>query len=150
MKAKSRLQSSAPESISLEQKETFASRRTPGSQNSHSSSYVLRYLKRLPLLVLSGLFFYGVFYVFTQVSPENIQNELIPNTYLPLLIIFFLANWFLFSFLTLTSRRSLIISLCLTLLLFFRLQTIFTPTLVGLTILGCVSYVFLVSYLHHT
>jgi hypothetical protein len=107
-KAKSRL-SSQPDSAprAPHQKTAFAF-------NSH-----LRYL---PTLLLS-LPFYGVlYYLFHQISPTQIQHILFPNSYMPLHVVFFLANGFLFSFLFINTRRGFLLSAVTTILLFLKLQ----------------------------
>ncbi len=89
-----------------------------------SSKLSKKYLRHLPLLFLSLPFYAGAYYIFIYIHPTQIQHFLIPNTYLPLQLVFFLGNFFLFSYLLLKTRRGLEISLWLNLVLFLKLQVI--------------------------
>lgn len=96
---------------------------------------ILSYLQYLPTLILGLVFTGGVYLVLTYVDPDKIKHFILPNTYLPLLILFFLAALFIFSFVWLNSRRGLITALGLSLILFFKLQQfILTPTIIALII----------------
>jgi hypothetical protein len=81
-------------------------------------------IKYLPILIVSFIFYYGVYHIFVNVSPDSIANYLLPNTYLPLLVTFFLANFFLFTYIFLNKNFGLLISLFLTTLMFMRLQQV--------------------------
>jgi hypothetical protein len=81
-----------------------------------------KYIKHLPLLILSIPFYFAVYYILTNVYPQDIANIPIYNSYLGLLISFFLANKLLISYLSLNSRRGTNISFVLTILLFLKLQ----------------------------
>ncbi|MBU0576409.1 hypothetical protein KJ707_02850 [Patescibacteria group bacterium] len=83
-----------------------------------------KYFKHLPLLFLSLPFYFGAYYILTAIHPTQIQHFLIPNTYLPLQLVFFCANFFFFSFLMLKTRRGLELSLLLGFALFLKLQGI--------------------------
>jgi len=83
-----------------------------------------KYLKHLPLLFLSLPFYTYTYYIFIYVNPEQIQHFLIPNTYLPLQLVFFFGNFFLFSYLLLKTRRGFEMSLLLSFALFLKLQLI--------------------------
>ena len=83
-----------------------------------------KYLKHLPLLVISLPFYAAAYYIFNYIYPTQIQHFLIPNTYLPLQLVLFLGNFFLFSYLFLKTRRGLEISILLGLALFLKLQLI--------------------------
>lgn len=82
------------------------------------------YSKHLLLLILSGVFYLIVFYLLTNFPPKSVANVPLTNLYLPLLLPFFLANYFLISFILLNTKRGFIFSLLLTCLLFFKLQQI--------------------------
>lgn len=81
-----------------------------------------KYLKHLPLLILSFPFYFAVYYILINVYPKDIANIGIFNSYLVLLIPFFLANKFLLDYLFLNSKRGSGISFILTILLFLKLQ----------------------------
>lgn len=83
-----------------------------------------KYLKHLPLLIISGPFYGGAYYIFNYIYPPQIQHFLIPNTYLPLQLAFFGGNFFLLSYLFLKTRRGLELSLLLSFALFLKLQMI--------------------------
>ena len=83
-----------------------------------------KYLKHLPLLLLSLPFYAGAYYIFIYIRPAQIQHFLIPNTYLPLQLAFFLGNFFLFSYLFLKTRRGFEFSLLLSFALFLKLQLV--------------------------
>ena len=100
----------------------------PPKTRSHQPHPLLKlskkYLKHLPLLFLSLPFYAGAYYIFNYVHPSQIRHFLIPNTYLPLQLVFFLGNFFLFSYLFLKARRGLELGLLLGFILFLKLQTI--------------------------
>lgn len=81
-----------------------------------------RYLKHLPLLILSIPFFILIYYILHNVYPQDLGNTPINNSYLGLLIPFFVANSLLFSYLFLNTRRGSSASLFITVLLFLKLQ----------------------------
>lgn len=84
------------------------------------------YLLHAPILLL-GLFGYaGVIFIFGWIEPRSIQNVFFPNTYAPLLLVSAAAHFCFFSFVFLNSRRGIITSLVLTILLFLRLQQVLT------------------------
>jgi hypothetical protein len=83
-----------------------------------------KYLRHLPLLLLSLPFYAGAYYIFNYIHPAQVQNFLIPNTYLPLQLVFFLGNFFLFSYIFLKTRRGFELSLLLSFALFLKLQLI--------------------------
>lgn len=80
------------------------------------------YSNYIPFLVIGAPFAFYTFFILTSVSPKAIQNVILENTYLPLLITFFGATFFIFSFICLKSRRGFLLASCTTLLLFLKLQ----------------------------
>jgi hypothetical protein len=95
-----------------------------------------KYLKHLPLLLLSVPFYAGAYYIFTYIHPDKIKHFLIPNTYLPLQFTLFSGNFFLFSYLLLNTRRGLGLSLFLSFTLFLKLQLITNYSTVAAGILA--------------
>lgn len=81
------------------------------------------------LLILACFGYAAIIYILLRVSPATIQNVVIPNSYLPLLIFFFLANVAFFSFLLRNFRRGVVVSCVLTIYVFLRLQQLLTPML---------------------
>ncbi len=83
-----------------------------------------KYLRHLPLLLLSMPFYGGAYYIFSHIHPAKIKHFLIPNTYLPLQLILFGGNFFLFSYLLLNTKRGLRMSILIGLILFLKLELI--------------------------
>ncbi|MGD9129557.1 MAG: hypothetical protein PVJ09_03665 [Candidatus Woesebacteria bacterium] len=88
------------------------------------ASIFKRYIQHLPTLFVSLPFFYASGYILTKIYPSEIKNLLLSNAYLPLQITVFLANFFFFSFLTLKTRRGLLVSLCISTFLFLKLEKV--------------------------
>ncbi len=81
-----------------------------------------KYIKHLPLLILSIPFYLLVNYTLHNIYPQDIANIPVYNSYLGILIPFFIANTFSLSYFFLNSKRGFDISLFLTLILFLKLQ----------------------------
>lgn len=81
-------------------------------------------LHYLPLLILSFACFCVLWYIFTSVHPHQLANFLFFHSYLPVLLLFFGATFFLFTFVLLNSRRAVLVSTYLTFLLFFKFQDV--------------------------
>jgi hypothetical protein len=79
-------------------------------------------LRFLPLLILAGLFYAGLFLLLTKVRPSQVKSWLLPNSYLPFHALLLPANFFFFTFLTLSKRWGVLISLMIQWLLFLKLQ----------------------------
>lgn len=114
---------------------------SPRHKKSSRSISWITYFKHLPTLVLS-LIFYGIlFIILTRVDPDTIKNVIAPGFYLPFLLILFLANLFLFSFLFLNSKRGLFYSLLLTTIVFLKMQSVvFTWQVITTFIVLFLSY----------
>jgi hypothetical protein len=84
-------------------------------------SLSFRYLTHLPTLGLSALCNAGLIYLMTHVYPDQVAHVLWPQSYLPLLLLFFGASFFGLSYLFLHSRRGFHWSLALTVLFWLRL-----------------------------
>lgn len=121
MNARSRLQQRNSETQPSESA-TAPSRRTTRKNNSALPTH--KFIKHLPLLLLSIACFFWLMQVATTVYPSDIAHWLIPNTYLPMLAPLFFTTWFLFSYLLLNLQQGLVFALAVTLLVFFRLQMI--------------------------
>jgi hypothetical protein len=103
----------------------------------HHKKIFFAHAKHLPAFFLSLPFYGAAFYIFTRIQPNLIRHWLIPNSYLPLLVVMLIANTFLFGFLFLNTRRGLVVSLLLTVLLFLKLQlVIFTPGLIFIMLIS--------------
>ena len=77
-----------------------------------------------PLLVLSILFYFGIFLLLHYVHPALIQNYLFNNSYLPLQVIFFLGNFLALTFISLDKKIGLSGAVFLSTMLFLRLQMV--------------------------
>lgn len=108
-----------------------------------------KYLTHLPTLILALIGWWSVYYILVAIHPSSIRNLIIPNSYLPLLMAFELANFFTWSFVFLNSRRGLIISLYPATLLFLKLQqVILEPTLLVIFLVGWVAIYSLSEFFH--
>lgn len=94
------------------------------------------YLEHLPTLVIGLLFYVGLYFLVTKFYPAQIQNFIVPNTYLPLQIFLFGGNFFLLSYIFLSARRGLLLSLAVAWMLFLKLQLVENWLMVGLVGLG--------------
>lgn len=84
------------------------------------------------LLVGIGLMV-AVLYIFFRVPPSALQNFLLPNSYFLLLLLWFGATFFISMYLTLSTRRGLLIGVWLTFLIFFQIQKLLNPFVFILT-----------------
>jgi hypothetical protein len=82
---------------------------------------IKNYWSHLPTLLVGFIFYALLYLILIKIYPQNIQHWLIPNMYLPLQVVFFIGNFFFFSFLFLNSRRGMMTAFILSLWLFFKL-----------------------------
>lgn len=104
-------------------------------KHSHTNKYDL-------LNLLSSLFFFlSCYLIMINFSPKEVANFLVSNSYLPLLLPLLLALYFLAKFLKLKNRLAFCLSFELTLLVFFRLQSIqFNFFLISIFLIPLVLY----------
>lgn len=93
-------------------------------QNSLVIKLGKQYLAHLPTLLIGLGFSFLSYKIFTLVHPDSIKHFLLPNSYLPLLLVIFFALFFLFSYLLLNSRRGFFISYFAVIILFLKLQQV--------------------------
>lgn len=127
MLAKSRLKSkSAIPQITSEREQSSVKKERVGQVLVTQKKMRVRskYLKHLPVLLFSFPFYFGLLYIFTQINPEAVKNILVPNSYLPLLLLIYFATLFSCTFFMLSFKRGIVISSVVTLLLFLRLQQV--------------------------
>jgi hypothetical protein len=86
--------------------------------------HLTHHRQHLALLLLCLPFYLTVGAIMTKVNPDTIAHFLLPSTFLPLQFPLFLANFFFFSFIFLNSRRGLLLSLLISILLFLKLQQV--------------------------
>lgn len=82
-----------------------------------------KYLTHLPTLVIAVIGHWLLFLLLIRVRPSQVQNILIPNSYLPIVVLFFLSQFFLWSYIFLHRRRGLFAALLSTTVVFLRLQS---------------------------
>jgi len=111
------------------------------AKKKETSGRLVKYLQHLPTLIL-GIFFYIIlFFIFNNFDPDLLKNIILPNSYLAVLLIFFIANFFLFSFIFLNSIRGFIYSLFILLIIFFKIQNVvFDGILLSILILSILLF----------
>jgi hypothetical protein len=99
-----------------------------------------KYFKYLPIFLLAVITGYFLWLFVKHVDPDAVKHFILPNSYLPFLIIIFIFCFLLCSFLLLNSRQGLLISLAIISLLFLRLQQVMiNPWLVIIIILPLIT-----------
>lgn len=86
-------------------------------------SLISRYLKHLPTLFLSGPFLLSTGIILATVPPAEIEDWILPNSYLPLVISLWCGLFFLTTFAFLKTRRGAAVSTFITVLVWLRLQS---------------------------
>lgn len=94
-----------------------------GSGANRRLTWLPKYDQHIPTLVLALLSYAAVGYLVFNIHPGSIQNWLFPNSYLPFHLLWFTANFFLFSFLLLNSRRGYLVAFFLAIVGFLTLQS---------------------------
>lgn len=94
------------------------------NNSSQQSNLIPLYVKHLPTLFLAIISSASLWYILTQIHPHSIKNFLLPQSYLPLILSFWLTTFWATSFLLLNSKRGFFVSLALSMLLFFHLQKV--------------------------
>ncbi|MFH2118602.1 MAG: hypothetical protein ABII10_02620 [Candidatus Paceibacterota bacterium] len=79
-------------------------------------------LRFLPLLVFALGFYAGTYWLLTNIRPNQINNLVLPNSYLPFHALLLSANFLFFTFITLSKRWGILIALIIQWLLFLKLQ----------------------------
>jgi len=92
--------------------------------NSVSSSWLKGYLTHLPTLFFAFVSCYLTYLFVINISPETVRHFILPNTYLPLIILVFISSFFLSSYILLNSRRGLFTASYLSLLTFLAVQQV--------------------------
>lgn len=82
------------------------------------------YVTHLPTLFLALISSYLTYLLIINVSPNSIKHFIIPNTYLPLIILAFVSVFFLSSYIFLSTRRGLTAASIFIIFLFLRLQQV--------------------------
>lgn len=130
-----RSESNSPEFLSRKAVKPPKIRRSPAVP----SPTIQRYLRHLPILFFSLIFYGTLIFLTKNYYPDAIRHFILPNTYLPFQLLLFLANWSLFSFIFLHTRRGFLISLILQMLIFLKLQQISVTPVLVLSIVGGIT-----------
>lgn len=148
-KAKSRLD---PEKKRrLAERSSRPARKPAGSAEAFDwQAKIISYLRFLPLLVLSLILYAIIIWLMKSAPPSEIANILLPNFYLPFMVPLFFANLFFFSFLFLNTRRGLLLSLVIQIIVFLRLQQVIFEWswLLPLT-LSAAGFELIISYIQY-
>lgn len=122
-----------------------------GNRNRHNSiifKALKHYFKHLPTLFLSLFFGTLTFYFLKNISPESVRHFIIPNTYLPFLLLIFLTTLFLFSFVFLNTKIGLLLSAMLTTFLFMRVQLVVLDLWLLLPLVVIILFAFIAKITH--
>ncbi|OGJ22235.1 MAG: hypothetical protein A3J60_02305 [Candidatus Pacebacteria bacterium RIFCSPHIGHO2_02_FULL_46_9] len=93
------------------------------------------YVRTAPFGLLGLMCSGGLYFLLTTIRPVEIADLPLPNTYGPLLGLYFLTCFFLLGYLLKSTRRGMLLAMASTLILFLHLQSIFVGTVELLTIL---------------
>lgn len=97
-------------------------------------------------LIISLILYYLLYLSASNFYPEQLQDFILENSFLPVLTVLFLANFFFFSFLFLKQKPAIILSFYINIFLLFRLQkinwdmTAFLFTTLSAVVLGLILY----------
>lgn len=133
MKARSRLKPPFPQDLISVKNEQFKAKRS-------LVATVNKYALHSILLLISSPFVYGIFFLVTHYYPTQIENFLIPGTYLPLLFFLFMGALFIASFIFLKTRRGILTAISLVVIVFLKLQNSLSIFALLIIIFFVVSY----------
>ncbi len=83
-----------------------------------------KYLSYIYCLLISLVGYFLFYLLVSKIYPNQIQNFIFKNSYLPFFLLLFLANFFFFTFLFLNKKIGLIIAFLINLLLHFKISDI--------------------------
>jgi hypothetical protein len=86
--------------------------------------FLAKHFNHLPALFMAFFFYVILGIVVVNIDPSLVKDLILPSTYLPVLILVFVANFFLLSFLLLNSKRGLFYSSLITLITFLKFQNV--------------------------
>lgn len=137
LKAGSRLKKAGVSAV-REDKPSVARRNfSPKNQRHLSTSTsslsvpISKYLKHLHLLFLGVVFAWILGWFFTNTRPSMPLYSLGPINYWPVVILVFLSSFFLLTFVSLNSRRGLLLASAFSWLTLFKLQQVaITPSMI--------------------
>jgi len=88
-------------------------------------SLLKRYLHYVFCLLIALFAYFLIYLLLTKVYPNQIQNFIFKNSYLPLFLLISIANFFFFTFLLLNKKHGFIIAFIINLILYFRISHIY-------------------------
>ncbi len=83
-----------------------------------------KYLSYIYCLLISLVGYFLLYLLISKIYPNQIQNFIFKNSYLPFFLILFLANFFFFTFLFLNKKIGVVIAFFINLLLYFKINEI--------------------------
>ena len=83
-----------------------------------------KYLNYIYFLLLAILMYFLLYLLVSRVYPNQVQNFIFKNSYLPFFSILFIANFFLFAFVFLNKKIGIIVSFLINLLFYFKINDI--------------------------
>lgn len=106
-----------------------------------------RYITYWPLLVITLLHIFVVQKIVVSINPESWKHFILPNTYLPMLLLLTSTTFFASSYLFLNTGRGLRIALIVFLFYFFTFQNVLITVPVILTLVSLFIVLELLSLL---
>lgn len=105
-------------------------------------SFLEKYFQHIFCLLIALFAYFLIYLLLNKIYPTQIQNFLFKNSYLPLILLIFIANFFLFTFFSLNKRFGFIVAFLISLLFYFKISNIFfdfscflTLLFIGLTLI---------------
>ncbi|NCN06540.1 MAG: hypothetical protein GW946_01700 [Candidatus Pacebacteria bacterium] len=99
------------------------------------------YLKTLPFGLFSLVGLGGLYYLLTNISPQQIAHVPLPNMYGPFLLLIFLSIFFLLGYALNNTRRGFVAASSISLLIFLHLQHI----VINKYVVGAIAILFLIT-----
>lgn len=92
--------------------------------NQKSLKYVKKYFQHISTFIVATFIYFLLLVFVNLVDPNQVEDFLLANSYLPFLILLSIANFFLFSFIFLNSKRGLFYSGLISALVFLNFQSV--------------------------
>ncbi len=103
---------------------------------------IKKYLNHLPTLILAIILWLTTVFFLREISPDSVKHFILPNSYLPFLVLIFLSSLFSLSFIFLNRRIGYLLSIAITTYLFLKIQQVVLESwlLIPLTMLLFVTF----------
>lgn len=108
----------------LSQRATTSNQRTNWRVPTGLQGQLRAYVRYSICLFIALFGYYGTYQLMQRVYPSQMQHILWTNSYLPFTTLIFLSNFFLFTFLSLSKRWGLWLSLVINCILYWRLNQV--------------------------